>query len=109
VALSAWTSWQSFSRLVDSPRYQGLQHARTYARNLQAELTDIRRTHAGTLSFADGRVPDDVVGLAALRVGGYSRFLLVFDADIEVSKGRPCAYVVRDDGTITRPPAGCGS
>lgn len=107
VAVSAWASAQSVQRLVDSPRYRGLQHARTYAANLQAELADIRRTRQGTLDFADGRVPDDVVGLAALRVGGLSRFLLVFDPAVRVSKGDPCAYVVREDGTIARPPAGC--
>jgi hypothetical protein len=92
VSLSAWTSWQSFSRLLESPRYRGLHNA---------------RTHAGTLDFADGRVPDDVVGLAALRVGRLSKFLLVFDAAVRVSEGGPCAYVVRDDGTIARPPEGC--
>jgi hypothetical protein len=109
VVLSAWTSAQSFYRLVNSPRYHGLQHARTYAANLRAELADIRRTQAGTLDFADGRVPDDVVGLAALRVGGLSKFLRVFDPAVRVSKGNPCAYVVREDGTIGRPPAGCSA
>jgi hypothetical protein len=107
VAVSAWLSGQSFHRLVTSPRYRGLQHARTYAANLRAGFGDIRRTQAGTLDFADGRVPDDVVGLAALRVGGLSKFLLVFDPAIRVSKGNPCAYVVREDGTIDRPPAEC--
>jgi hypothetical protein len=89
VAVSAWTSGQSFYRLVNSARYHGLQHARTYAANLRAEFADIRRTQAGTLDFADGRVPDDVVGLAALRVGGLSKFLRVFDPAVRVSKGKP--------------------
>jgi hypothetical protein len=109
VSLSAWASWQSFSRLLESPRYRRLQNARTYAENMQAEFADIRRTHAGTLAFADGRVPDDVVGLAAFRVGQLSKVLLIFDPAVRVSAQGRCSYVVRDDGTIARPPAGCGA
>jgi hypothetical protein len=106
VLLVAGASWHTFGALLKSPRYQNWSTARTYAENLRGELADIRRTQPGTLEFADGPLPQHVLGMAAMRVARLSNFLVVFDPAIRVSKGT-CRYVVRGDGTIVRPPDGC--
>jgi hypothetical protein len=109
VALAACASWHTFGALLRSPRYQDWSTARAYAENLSRDLGEIRRTHAGTLEFADGPLPQNVLGMAAMRVARLANFLVVFDPAIRVSNHGSCRYVLRRDGTIIRPPEGCTS
>ena len=107
VALSGWSSWQSFHRLLESPGYDTLPFVRKYTSNLRTDLAAIRRMHPDTLDFVDGDVPRSLLGMAAMKMGRQSTFLLVFDPAIRIVPHGRCLYAVRPDGTVAHPPPGC--
>ena len=107
VALLAIASQARLLDALSSPRYAVFRVAREYGLNLSRSIADLRRTDSGTLRVADGRVPRAALGFEALSIGTYSRFLPIFDPDIDVVRNGACVHTVRDDGTISGPIGKC--